>query len=386
MSDYRYYEFRSIDRPLDSTEIRMLRRLSTRASITPHGFTNHYDYGDFKGDCNKLIAETFDAFVFTSDHFRRFSLRLPKKRLRDPEAVLRFAGDCTLFVYELGESIIVDVLCEDIEPDFETPDASWMQNLEPLRESLLNGDLRCLYLGWLLQLACNEIDEEDPEPPVPPGLGSLDWPLRMFAEFVHLDRTFIEAAAEASAKKDAEPSDADVAAWVDAASSEEKDELLRAAAVGEIPDVPNEIRRRIRAVAGGEPSAQSGARTAGEIRARRNAVVEQREKEEERRRLEQARRRKEREAELREKRLESLKGREEDLWDEIGDLIETTRPKDYDQAVFRILELRDLAKMTGTQGDFVAALHLVREENSNRPSFLRRLDEAGLVLKQEDVS
>ena len=49
MSEYQYYEFLAIDRPLDSSEMAPLRALSSRAEITPTRFTNVYEWGNFKG-------------------------------------------------------------------------------------------------------------------------------------------------------------------------------------------------------------------------------------------------------------------------------------------------------------------------------------------------
>jgi hypothetical protein len=42
MSEYQYYEFLAIDRPLTEDEIDELRELSTRATITPVSFSNEY--------------------------------------------------------------------------------------------------------------------------------------------------------------------------------------------------------------------------------------------------------------------------------------------------------------------------------------------------------
>jgi hypothetical protein len=50
MSEYQYYEFRAVDRPLSQTEQRELRAISTRAQITAAGFVIHYEWGDFKGN------------------------------------------------------------------------------------------------------------------------------------------------------------------------------------------------------------------------------------------------------------------------------------------------------------------------------------------------
>lgn len=46
MSEYQFYEFRSLDRELADGEIDALESISTRAQVTPTSFTNHYDWGD----------------------------------------------------------------------------------------------------------------------------------------------------------------------------------------------------------------------------------------------------------------------------------------------------------------------------------------------------
>ena len=50
MSEYQYYEFQAIDRPLTEKEMRELRSYSTRARITPTSFVNDYSWGSFKGN------------------------------------------------------------------------------------------------------------------------------------------------------------------------------------------------------------------------------------------------------------------------------------------------------------------------------------------------
>jgi hypothetical protein len=57
----------AIDRPLKEDEMAELRALATRATITPVSFTNEYNWGDFKGDPEKLMQRYFDA------HVQRFS-------------------------------------------------------------------------------------------------------------------------------------------------------------------------------------------------------------------------------------------------------------------------------------------------------------------------
>src|SRR5665213_1766174 len=65
MSFYETYEFFALDHPLTSAEMRALRRISTRAIITPTRFWNFYDWGGLKGDPRDILRRYFDLFVDT---------------------------------------------------------------------------------------------------------------------------------------------------------------------------------------------------------------------------------------------------------------------------------------------------------------------------------
>jgi hypothetical protein len=64
VSEYQYYEFVAIDRPLTAVEMRQLRAISTRAEISPARFRNEYHWGDLKADPAKLVASYFDAHLY----------------------------------------------------------------------------------------------------------------------------------------------------------------------------------------------------------------------------------------------------------------------------------------------------------------------------------
>ena len=49
-SEYQYYEFRAIDRPLTETQKSKISALSSRARVTSHTASFVYNYGDFKGN------------------------------------------------------------------------------------------------------------------------------------------------------------------------------------------------------------------------------------------------------------------------------------------------------------------------------------------------
>jgi hypothetical protein len=116
MSEYQYYEFRAVDRPLSPTEQRELRAISTRAEITAAGFVNHYEWGDFKGNPDRLMARYFDLFLYLANWgSRRLSIRLPK-RLLDTAALKRFLGGSTsATIRTAGENLIVDVFRDELE-------------------------------------------------------------------------------------------------------------------------------------------------------------------------------------------------------------------------------------------------------------------------------
>ncbi len=60
MSEYQYYEFQAIDRALGPKEMDYLRGYSTRATITPTSFVNHYEWGSFKGDSDVWMEKYFE--------------------------------------------------------------------------------------------------------------------------------------------------------------------------------------------------------------------------------------------------------------------------------------------------------------------------------------
>ena len=67
MSEYQYYEFSAVDRPLSPREQTELRRYSSRARITPGGFVNEYHWGDLKADPLALMQHYFDAHVYSAN-------------------------------------------------------------------------------------------------------------------------------------------------------------------------------------------------------------------------------------------------------------------------------------------------------------------------------
>src|SRR3990172_4615543 len=192
MSEYQYYEFQAIDRSLTQDEMVQLRSLSTRATITPTRLQNVYHWGDFKGDPLTLMERYFDAFVYVANWgTRRLMLGIPAQ-LCDPEVLRPYLSGDAAIVKQKDEKLILEFSSQDEPEDWEEGDG-WMASLMALRAELIQGDLRCLYLSWLLAAQSGQLEDDEKEPVVPSGLRTLSAALESFADFVRIDPDLIEA-------------------------------------------------------------------------------------------------------------------------------------------------------------------------------------------------
>ena len=376
MSEYQYYEFQAVDRPLDEADREALRAVSTRARITATSFTNHYEWGDFRGDPKRFMARWFDLHLYLANWgTRRLMIRLPKRLVdRSRLESLLFGSDMAELV-ETSDWLILDIL-DDSEPgdDEDWDDGSgWLAALAPLRTDLLSGDWRTFYLLWLAGVEYGGWREDALEPLS--GIGPLTGALRAFAEFFRIDPDLVEAAAEAyGGIADGDLSADAIGAAVAAMSGGEKTELLRRAAEGD-PHVGAEIRRRARRTASAADSAaQTARRTVSDLRRRAAAIREGREAAETERR-EAERLRLEREAvEARRARIIALRRRGEAVWDEIETEVDRRHASGYDRAAALLFGLKALAEDDGAAAAFGARLDGVRRRHSRKWGFIKRLE------------
>jgi len=132
VSEYQYYDFRAIDRPLIKAEMAELRSLSTRAVITSTRFTNHYEWGDLKADPLKLLEKYFDAFLYVANWgTRKLYLRLPQE-LVDYKAFRAMLPDEAAQVRKAGNSVIVAFENESEDEDWDDG-TGWMGSLMSLK-------------------------------------------------------------------------------------------------------------------------------------------------------------------------------------------------------------------------------------------------------------
>jgi hypothetical protein len=197
MSEYQYYEFKAVDKPLSEKEMKALRNLSTRAQITPTSFVNEYSWGDFKGSPLKLVEKYFDAFLYVANwgtHW--FMLKVPR-HLVDVNRVYQYCPGESAAIHKKGEHLIFEFTSETDDYEWEEGEG-WLSSLVSLRADIINGDYRSLYLSWLFCAQMGEMEYDELEPPVPPNLAALNAPLQSFVDFMRIDEDFIVAAAEKS--------------------------------------------------------------------------------------------------------------------------------------------------------------------------------------------
>ena len=282
MSEYQYYEFAAVDRPLGVRDLDVLRGLSTRAHITPTSFVNTDQWGSFKGNPRRLVERYFDAFLYLANWgTHELILRLPA-RLVDPGTAQRYCSGDAVSAWHTGDHVIVTAVSEDEEGDFEWGGEGVLASILPVRAELLSGDLRALYLLWLLSVQVGEVSDDAVEPPVPASLNALTGSQTALVEFLRIDRNLVDVAAAGSPQ--ASEHRVDVAAWVAGLPVPERDALLVGLLEGKDPLLRAEALRRAR------PSRRdrAGVRTAGELLDQAAAQRERREQAERDRRAARA--------------------------------------------------------------------------------------------------
>jgi hypothetical protein len=377
MSEYQYYEFQAIDRPLGEADREALRALSTRARITATSFTNSYEWGDFKGDPAKLMERWFDLHLYLANWgSRRLMIRLPK-RLVDRRRLESFLGktDCAE-VRVAGENLILGIARDEVEFEDWDDGSSWLVALAPLRAEVLAGDLRLFYLLWLMAVEADALEAGEAEPL--PGIGPMTAALEAFTEFFGIDPDLVQAAAERSAiAVPSARSSGAVQRIIAAMPDREKNRILSRLFDGD-PHLAAELRAEIRdrlATETGAPPVV--ARTVGELRARARAIGLAREQEAAEK-LAAERKRHAKEAEkARRARLDAILRRGETVWHEIETEIERRNPNGYDKAASLLLDLQAVADERGTTPDFAARLRAIRERHARKERFLERLAKIG---------
>ncbi|WP_028601826.1 hypothetical protein [Ottowia thiooxydans] len=380
MSEYQYYEFAAIDCALTDAEMAQLRAVSTRAEITPFGFMNHYEWGDLKADPADWMRCYFDAFVYTANWCScRLALRVPRSTFRKAE-LEPFSGGSRLTIEAGDEHWIFDWSLEESE-DYNRFGAEaghgWMRRLAPLRDELLRGDLRSLYLGWLA--AADDICDDVLEPQVPPGLLDLSLAQQALVDFIEVDPDMLAAAAMGSGQtvNDDSAQAAGINAWLVGWSREEMVAMLKLIAQGQ----GREAERRIRSGHAAWLKAHHPLSATSEPRRTVGLLCELSQLESGMRLAREAEERERQEADRREQREATLRLLMADVaqrWAVVDALAQRGSASGYEQAVRAVADLAEGYALTSSPKAFDRALRNLVVRHATRGALLRRLTAAGL--------
>jgi hypothetical protein len=386
MSEYQYYEFLAVDRPLDDRQQAEVRSLSTRAAIIATSFVNEYHWGDFRGDPSRMMERYYDAHLYlTNWGTHRVMLRLPRELLDIDVAEDHCVGD-QVTVWTTGKFLVLDMTSEDDSGDWEYDPQGRLSAIVGVRTELAAGDLRPLYLAWLAGYGAGERDEDafdrdedhELEPLVPPGLTTLTGAQQALADFLRLDGDLLAIAAQTSPSLDEIADDSgQLAAWVAHLPHAEKNRLLLRIVEDHAVTVRMELLRRFR-----DEHTMSipdrPRRTVADLldgAARRRADRERREAAQ--RAEKQACHEKTR-ALARERRLDELARTEDAAWSRVDALIATRKAAEYDAVITLLTDLQALAERDGRRHAFTQRSMALRQMHTRKPSLIERLNRAGL--------
>ncbi len=366
MSEYQYFEWQTIDRTLTPEEQAAVNRLSSHIDVTSSGARVTYQWGDFKHDPKQVLAKYFDAHLYLANWgSRRLMFRFPNGLL-DTEAVLGYCVEDFITLKTMGGYQVLNIALDEEEGGGWVQGEGELATFARLRDDLLQGDYRLLYLAWLKAIDLSRPADDDPdelndvlEPPVPMGLKHLPAALGRFVNVFEVDPLLVEAGAETSPDPEAAP-EADYGALISCLSREECEDFLIRMAKGET-GVALALRKRLMTFVQKTLPPAPRRRTIQQLFER----ARQLEKEEALRRKAEAQRRHAAE-------MKALAKNEVEAWQQVEELILLSNAKGYDGATEKLGKLKQLAEFQGTPRAFDERMQSLRERFKTRRSLMER--------------
>lgn len=380
MSEYQYYEFVAVEQPLSRSDMAALRACSSRAMITPTSFINEYNWGDLNADPADWMRRYFDLFFYDSNFGSwRLSVRLPRAAL-DKEVLEQFATVDELSFDDTGTHWIVTWSIEEEGGDSYDVEGGggWTARLLPLRDELLRGDLRPLYLGWLAGVSAGYVEDDEPVPPIPPGMSTLSAAQQSLAEFLGVDPDLLAATAAASPDVDLHVDDDDsVEVWMGELRANE----IRTVFSWLLQGASQQAERWVKSAyiawletSGSRAATPASLLTVTELRTLAHDAENQRLQHEEQERARKAAER----AQQREAYLRRLAADFETHWKVVEQQAERGTSASYDAAASAIVNLADAYALAADRPAFEQALKQFMLRHGKRKALLRRLEDAGL--------
>jgi hypothetical protein len=239
-----------------------------------------------------------------------------------------------------------------------------------IREELMRGDYRALFLGWLGNFEADEWRNPKARavimPPIPSGLDHLSPALAALIEHFPVDPDALTAAAQLS--QGSTPDRIPIAAVLEKLSVSEMRALVARVAEGGGASVMAELNRLTY-----PPVVPTGGQTlrCTDFAAQVLEIRKTRQKKE----AEAAEANRRAKVEARKQHLASVFERSGSIWPGLEPLMEQKKASAYDQVAAQLKELRDAYAQAGGTSAFQQELTKFRQRYSGRSAMLRRIQE-----------
>ena len=379
MSEYQYFEWQTVDRLLTEAEQEDVSDLSSHIDVSSSRAVVTYAYGSFKHDPRKVLARFFDAHLYLANWGSRCLMFRFPSGLVNGNMIVPYCIQDRITFRTMNAFDVLDMDLSEEEGGGWIDDDGSLSGLISLRNDILQGDYRSVYLAWLKVMSVQDgylprrrksRAQTPMAPAIPAGLKQLTPALRRFVEQFDIPTSLLEAAAEHSPEL-AQTVTMDFKPLVAKLTREQCDRFLCRLAQGDAT-VSMELKKQLHAM---EPCPQSFAgpgRSIDELLKRADAIESARKRREER----EARRKHEAE-------MKDLADRETATWQQVDSLVALKQTKSYDDAIRLLAKLAQLAEFRGSQEDYRLRVNDLCERYKRLSGFRLRVQRANLLDEPE---
>ena len=375
MSEYQRYEFMTVDKPLTREQLDQVNQLSSHIEASSTHAVIEYHWGDFKHDPIEVLHDYFDGFLYWANWGSpELAFRFPHGIL---SAVLIADYDFEDFVIftQHAKYDILDIHFGEMEPPDEWTEYD-LGSLIAIRDELMEGDLRALYIAWLAaQSVMGNDEEEDYEitvPPVPSAFGALTAAQQELADLLQVPEELLVAASRHSNAAVSSTGD-DLTAWVKLLPAERRDDYLLSLARNE-PGLSRLLVKELRELGKDKTSATPSEGehvTYATLLAESKAIKTQ-----------LAREKREQEQLAHERHLQDIHDNLEDYWRQIDQAAARGTSTGYDEATRLLVELREATDHFKETQPFQEHFRTWIRSHMRRPALLKRLQAQKFTLPE----